>query len=42
MWKEIKLWLTSVFIKWAFDICPEGKFNNSFAKFLRDNITDLN
>jgi uncharacterized protein YktB (UPF0637 family) len=42
MWKEIKLWLTSVFIMWAFDICPNGKFKDSFAEYLRENITDLN
>jgi hypothetical protein len=41
MWREIKLWLTSVFIMWAFDICPNGYFKNSFAQFLRENITDL-
>ena len=41
MWKEIKLWLTSVFIMWAFDVCPNGKFKVAFAQFLRDNITDL-
>ena len=41
MWREIKLWLTSVFLKWAFDVCPEGKFYNSFAYFLKNNITDL-
>jgi len=41
MWREIKLWLTSVFIMWAFDICPNGYFKNAFAQFLRENITDL-
>jgi hypothetical protein len=41
MWKEVKLWLTSVFIMWAFDVCPNGKFKVAFAQFLRDNITDL-
>ena len=41
MWREIKLWLTSVFIMWAFDICPDGYFKNAFAQFLRENITDL-
>ena len=39
--REIKLWLTSVFIMWAFDICPNGYFKNAFAKFLREHITDL-
>lgn len=41
MIKEIKLWLTSLFIKWAFNICPEGKFKNSFSFFIRDNIMNL-
>ena len=41
MLKEIKLWLTSVFIMLAFDICPNCKFKCEFAKFLRENIIDL-
>lgn len=41
MWKEIKLWLTSVFIMWVFNICPDGPFKNSFALFLKNNIMNL-
>jgi hypothetical protein len=41
MIREIKLWLTSVFIKWAYDVCPNGYFKNEFSKFLVSNITDL-
>jgi hypothetical protein len=39
--KEIRFWLVSVFIEWAFDVCPNGKFKDSFAAYLRENITDL-
>jgi len=39
--KEIRFWLVSVFIGWAFDVCPNGKFKDSFAAYLRENITDL-
>ena len=41
MKREIKLWLTSVFIKWAYNICPNGDFKNEFSKFLFDNVMDL-
>lgn len=39
--KEIRFWLVSVFIGWAFDVCPNGKFKDSFAAYLRENINDL-
>jgi hypothetical protein len=41
MKKEIKLWLTSLFLKWAMNTCPEGNFKNNFSLFLRENITNL-
>lgn len=41
MKKEIKLWITSVLLNWAFTICPNGKFKHSFAYFLKNNIMDL-
>jgi hypothetical protein len=41
MKNEIKLWLTSLLLKWAISICPEGNFKNYFAIFLRDNIINL-
>jgi hypothetical protein len=41
MKKEFRLWLTSLLIKWAFDICPDGKFKVAFAIFVKDNIFDL-
>jgi hypothetical protein len=39
--KEIRFWLASVFIRWAFDVCPDGNFKGSFAKYLKENITHL-
>jgi hypothetical protein len=41
MKKEIKLWLTSLFLKWAMNTCPEGNFKNNFYLFLRENIKNL-
>lgn len=41
MAQEIKLWLTVVFLSWAFKICPDKKFKILFANFLNKNILDL-
>ncbi len=38
---EIKLWITSLFIKWAFSMCPEGEFKTNFSIFLLNNIHKL-
>lgn len=42
MKREIKLWLTSLLLKKAFNICPESEFKNNFSIFLLDNIHKLN
>ena len=41
MKNELKLWLTSVLIKWALYICPEGSFKNALYLFAKYNITNL-
>ena len=41
MKQEIKLWLTSLLIKWAINICPKGEFNTNFSIFLLKNIHKL-
>jgi len=41
MKEEIKLWLTSLLLKWSFSICPKGDFKNNFSIFIKDNIMKL-
>ena len=41
MKEQIKLWLTSLLLKWAISICPEGNFKNKFAVFLHNEIINL-
>lgn len=41
MTKELRLWLTSLLIKWAMNICPEGSFKSAFYLFVKYNITNL-
>lgn len=41
MRKEFNGWLTSVFILWAFNVCPNGYFKSAFAKFIKENINNL-
>ena len=38
---EFKRWLVSVFIEWAFDLCPDGEFKLQFAIFINQNIMKL-
>ncbi len=38
---EIKLWITSLFIKCAYSMCPEGEFKTNFSIFLANNIHKL-
>jgi hypothetical protein len=41
MVKELKLWLVSVFIKWAYNICPEGDFKVQFRWFINNHLQKL-
>ena len=41
MTQEIKKWITSLLLKWAFNICPEGKFKTKFALFIQSDIMNL-
>jgi hypothetical protein len=41
MIREIKLWLVSLFIKWAYSICPEGEFKVQFTWFITNHIEKL-
>ena len=40
--KEIKLWLTTLFIKWTIQVCPNNDFKVNFLAFLKTNINLLN
>jgi hypothetical protein len=41
MKQQIKLWFTIIFLRWAFKMCPHGKFKILFANFLNKNILEL-
>lgn len=38
---EFKKWLVSLFIEWAFDLCPDNDFKLEFAKFIQKHIMKL-
>lgn len=38
---EFKKLVTGLLLNFAFEICPNGKFKNEFAKFLLQNIKEL-
>lgn len=41
MIQEIRKWIVSILMLWAFNICPEGSFKIQFAIFLKNNIKSL-
>lgn len=41
MKKEIRLWLTSLLIKWALYVCPEGSFKSALWLFVKYNVSNL-
>lgn len=38
---EIKKWIVSVLLNWAFDVCPKGDFRTEFAIFINNHIMKL-
>lgn len=41
MVSELRRLLATLFIMWAFRLCPSGKFKSKLTEFLLDNIVDL-
>lgn len=41
MGRKIRFWITFILIRWVVNICPKGKFKNSFYNFVVKNIINL-
>lgn len=39
--EEFRIWITTVLIDLAFNICPDGKFKKTFAIFLIVNLKKI-
>lgn len=38
---ELRKWLATIFLNWAFSILPNGEFKTRFSVFLQRNIMEL-